>query len=402
MTPLAGHIRRRSPVRSASVALLLAGLGGAGADVLVGQDTSRQSVLPLGLADAGSGLSSGRGGSSAFQSAGATIHINAGSGLLSNPTALAAFNRAANDWEQYLADPVTINIDANLAPLGTGILGQTGSPEFSAGFNVIRNQMVADNAGGPLSALTGSLPTATGYSPVLPATGSWTFQPTLYATAANLAALGFDLSTVLGSAAHASITFSSTYAFDYDRSDGIGSGLFDFEGVAIHEIGHALGFISEMDYVDGIQAGGTGAHVAWSTPWDLFRFQQTGANPSDLSQFNTFQRNLTPGVNTVCDTIASLYGSTAEMRTSTGANTGDGRQASHWLDQSISGSYPGVMLPALAPGQQVDIGINDLVVLDAIGWNVNYGILAVPEASTWSAGTVLGALVLWQWRRRRA
>ncbi|MBK7264236.1 MAG: hypothetical protein IPI03_21390 [Rubrivivax sp.] len=43
------------------------------------------------------------------------------------------------------------------------------------------------------------------------------------------------------------VQFNSNYAFDHDRSNGIGSGQFDFVGIAAHEIGHALGFVSGVD-----------------------------------------------------------------------------------------------------------------------------------------------------------
>jgi hypothetical protein len=400
LKPFQFPFARRLPGPATRVTLVLSlGLGVGGYPILA-QESLRSSLLQLDLEGAPGPGSGGHGGSSSLGSAGATIQITPGSGLTSNPTALAAFNRAAAQWEQYLADPVTITISANLAPLGANILGQASSQQLFTSFNAARNLIVSDNAAGPLASLTSSLPTAAGYSPFLPATGNWSFEPTLYATAANFAALGVDVGSVLGSTPYASITFSSDFAFDYDRSNGIGGSLFDFEGVAIHEIGHALGFISEMDFVDQVGLNAPGSHVAWSTPWDLFRFQQSGANPNSLSQFNTFQRNLDPASATVNDTLVSLYGSTMEVATSTGVSTGNGDQASHWLDPHLSGIYPGVMLPSVSPGQQLDIGLNDLIVLDTIGWNVNYGAFAVPEPRTWSAGIAVAAIVLRQWRRR--
>jgi hypothetical protein len=42
----------------------------------------------------------------------------------------------------------------------------------------------------------------------------------------------------------ASITFSSNFAFDFNPTDGIASGKYDFTAVAVHELGHALGFVS--------------------------------------------------------------------------------------------------------------------------------------------------------------
>jgi hypothetical protein len=343
--------------------------------------------------------SDSRGGASSLTSAGSAIQISAGSALAGNSVALAAFNRAADQWEQFLADPVQITISANLASLGPGILGQASSVQLSTGFNVIRNQMVSDNSTGPFASLTAALPTAATYGVTLPSTGGWTTEPTMYATAANLAAMGFDITGFLPDGSHASITFSSDFGFDFDRTDGIDPGLFDFEGVALHEIGHALGFISEMDYVDSVQGGSGRPAIARTTPWDLFRFSATGSNPSNLSQFGSMPRNLDPSQATVNDSISSFLGSNPEVPTSTGINTGSGYQASHWLNQAALGYYPGAMLPTLAPGQRIDIGLNDLIVLDTIGWDVNYA--ALPEPGTWAAMAFMGGLGLWHRTSRR-
>ena len=45
-------------------------------------------------------------------------------------------------------------------------------------------------------------------------------------------------------------TFSSAFSFDFNPDDGVTAGQMDFIGVAIHEIGHALGFISGVDTYD--------------------------------------------------------------------------------------------------------------------------------------------------------
>lgn len=76
----------------------------------------------------------------------------------------------------------------------------------------------------------------------------------------------------------AKITFNSDFTWDFDPSDGINSGAIDFVGVAIHEIGHALGFISGVDVLD-INAGAANANdFQYVSPLDLYRFSTDSYN----------------------------------------------------------------------------------------------------------------------------
>jgi len=82
---------------------------------------------------------------------------------------------------------------------------------------------------------------------------------------ANAKALG--LRAANDPASDGNITFSSNFSWDFDRSNGISGGTFDFFGVAAHEIGHLLGFVSGVDTVD--IAGGNGPFA----PLDLENFR---------------------------------------------------------------------------------------------------------------------------------
>jgi hypothetical protein len=72
------------------------------------------------------------GGGSAWALGSFSIQINAGPGLSDNPDALAAFERAAQEWESRIFSPITIYIDADLgstdqngATFPTNVIGET-------------------------------------------------------------------------------------------------------------------------------------------------------------------------------------------------------------------------------------------------------------------------------------
>jgi len=309
------------------------------------------------------------------------IVINPGSALSSNPQALAAFNRAAVQWEALFSDPVTVTIDANLISIAdSNVLGQASSVELFDFFNTVRGLMIAD--AGPTEPALAFLPTAAQFSAYIPPGFSFftsAGQPVILGSKANFKALGYNaanLDTLFG-ASDANIEFNSNFTFDYDNSDGVTSGTVDFESVAAHEIGHALGFLSIVDRVDTLVGSSqTGAIAPFTL--DLFRFR-TADQPTSLADFTLTPRSLLPQ-------DPSLWSDFfADYNFSTGVAVGDGRQASHWKDDVITGSYIGLMDPTLTSGVIAPITQADIRALGYIGWNV------VPEAST-AAAASLGAL----------
>jgi hypothetical protein len=318
------------------------------------------------------------------------IQIIPGSNLAANPAALAAFNRAALQWEARISNPITVTINADLAPLGAGILGSASSTMFTGGYNLIRNAVAAqatslDEAAD--DAITGFLPTSSTFTATMPTGFSLTGN--ILATRANLKALGF---TALGDFDDASITFSSNFGFDYDNSDGVGAGLFDFESVAAHEIGHALGFVSSVDDIDFLISQNQTAAISLTT-LDLFRFVDggIGVDPVDAATFGTATRNLVPGATAITDFGTDQWGIGSEFLMATGVSNGDGRQASHWKDNLGIG----LMDPTLAPGSVVPLTEADFRALDLIGWNI----AAIPETSSVLLSALAGICLL---RRRRS
>jgi hypothetical protein len=306
--------------------------------------------------------------------AGMIINLNPDIGLAANSAALAAFQRAANAWTSRFSDNFTVNINAGLADLGNpSIIGQANSTLLQAGYTTIRTGLVADAANEAGNAIVASLPTAGQFTASVP--NGVTLDGSVVLTQANANALGFGVNF----GPDGQITFNSTFNFDFDSSDGVTLGLVDFETVAAHEIGHVLGFISAVDFID---AGLTAAPL---TPFDLFRFGAAQV-PTNAAQFTTNPRNLVPG------SSAFFSDSVLSWAVSTGLSLGDGRQASHWKDDSLTGSFIGIMDPSLASGVVRQITLADLRTFDLIGYD------AVPEPTT----TVLigsGLLMLLAWRR---
>ncbi|MBS0361590.1 MAG: NF038122 family metalloprotease [Proteobacteria bacterium] len=358
----------------------------------------------------------------------ATIVLNNIGGVDPGTAAFDEFTTAANFWGSVITTNVTINLNVGFQHLGANVLGQTSSTVGTVSTASVETQLglvsshdtvdtsaVAHlptlNSSGALSVYTANGTSAGvvnfGATPTLDNNNS-NNNTEMKITSANAKALGYFVpaSTVDGT-----IDFSSDFAFDFDPTNGISANQVDFLGVALHEIGHALGFNSGVDVLDTSVRPFDNQNAVYGTTLDLFRYADTGPGGAAALTWD-------PGV-------ASYFsldgGATGLCGFSTGSVHGDGWQASHWQRLGAGGGPCGIMDPAVTFGQQDAVSAYDLDAIDAIGWNLSidpgktsgfidtsqiqqmFGNIAytVPEPATWALLIVGFGLTGGALRRRR-
>ena len=356
-------------------------------------------------------------------SAGPTINLIDIGGVTGSP-AEEGFRIAAKYWESVLTNNAVINFQVGYAPLPPHVLGSTSSnlaqyvpvnAYYSAlaatGTSALDAQALANLS--PLSG-TGSLAvripdyldpaTLSGVAPsgTRIAPDGTNISATIALSTANVKALVGGLTGVVDGR----IQFSSDFAFDFNPSNGISAGKYDFIGVAVHEMGHALGFLSAAD--DFNYSVGPDFPVDdywWGYGMDMFRYSAPGVLDWTFGTSSYF--SLDGGVTPYLDG----YFSTGEVY-------GDRWQASHWKNPGACVDFRGIMNPYICNGMTDAVSGLDLALFDAIGWNTSVDVtahpdyhfttaqmfraFAVPEPESWTlmfAGLGLMAAVM---RRRRA
>lgn len=316
----------------------------------------------------------------------------------------AGFQTAADFWSSKFNDDIVVNLEIGMSSnLGSSTLGGA-TPQFVLGpYLGFRAAVVADATSQDDFLYSTNLPTGSAFSVYINRTsnnpnGSLSATPYVDAdgdanntnvrlASANAKALGLIAGNDV--ALDAKIEFNTSFTFDYDRTNGIASNAFDFIGIAIHEIGHALGFFSGVDILDQNGSSNFGDdQYTWVSPLDFTRFSSAsrtaGANIDWTADGRSKYFSVDGGNTVAVDNAWSL-----------GVKFGDGRQASHWKDNLGLG----IMDPTFAPGELGIVTNLDLRAFDIIGFNST----AVPEPTSFAIfGAVVATLGLAPRKRRKS
>ena len=281
------------------------------------------------------------------------------------PTAIEAFKRAVNQWEALIQSHLTLVIDVDFGPTLFGssfaddVVSSTEAQvlEGNALYPAVQSELLSRAFEPESIALYNALP-----AKAVPTTQG--MSTGIAASTATLRALELidqtadpagDLSSF---GLPPAIALNSKFKFDFDSTDGIAPDQLDFEAIVSHEIGHILGFISSV---------GQGEMGSTADPqpsiWDLFRIRPDAVK----SGFTTAQRILTAGGE------QSFFEGDTAVSLSTGhpdGSGGDGRQPSHWKDDTLSGEYLGIMDATIGLGDHYSITANDTTALKTIGYQV--------------------------------
>ncbi len=288
--------------------------------------------------------------------------------LVFNPTTSlpAAAATALKVIEQYVeaqfTDPITVTINFAFAPLSPGVLGATSSSYANVTWPNTRtaliNGMDADDVIQLLVPPGATIPVRyDGNSATV------TNETRVFVTIANYRA---TVGTISGTAA--SMTFNSTFNWDYTPPVFEVGGTYDFVSVIVHEVGHALGFTSGADF-----------RTNDMEMLDIYRFQRSDGtgdyNPDTFEEFTTTARMVdlnAPG--TSDDVNSDLI--TVEYQMSDGSPN----QASHFHDQSPPFAIMDPTIGSLQTFYPNFFRTADLTMFDAIGYDYPHFNTTCPAA----------------------
>lgn len=280
-----------------------------------------------------------------------TINLINTGGVEEGTAAFTGFRAAADYWQSMFSDNVTLTFNVGFSSQGFAAttLGSTSSASGNKATTQWKTALTADAT----TALDASVVSN------LPNVGNTMVNLN------NTVQKAIGIYTGNANTIDATIRFNSARAFDFDTRDGFATIASDFVSVAVHEMGHALGFTSAV--------GTNTTNNSRPSNTDLFRYKN-GA------------WNITYGG----DPYFSIDGGATEFLGRADFSAGpDGFQTSHWkeglrIHDGVSctillEAQIGILDPTGGLCQEGIVTAQDLAIFDALGWNLKTDILTQPN-----------------------
>jgi hypothetical protein len=252
----------------------------------------------------------------------------------------AAFGTATQAISSYIASPLTLSIDVSWGQAGAAgaatKITSTGAA-MSVNYPLAALSYAQTLSSLKFSALTSGNTLAQAALAALPKATVDSSRNFMF-TVAEAKALGLVGSSYAGYGGYDGyIGFGgSSTGYFYTPAGKTGS-TDDFVGIAEHEITEVMGRIT-----------GIGSGLPYLTPLDLFRYSSAGVNTVSTAKYNTAYFSLDGGRTALDYFNTTGYG-----------------DYSDWTPGSITNSFDYIG----SPGTTRTLTGNDLMLLDAIGWN---------------------------------
>ncbi|MGB5631991.1 MAG: NF038122 family metalloprotease [Waterburya sp.] len=263
---------------------------------------------------------------------------------------ILGFEMAGEIWSQYLTDDVSLSIHVEMLDMPSDAIGGAMPAIVSKKYDKFMKKLKRDILSAEDTVAYDNLLDSKSYSKDI--NGLTINDDKMMLTRANGKALNLKVGKLYGGLdAYIQMDSNASWSYDFLRNNNPNPNQYDFLSVAMHELGHALGFISGVD----------SNIYSKSFSLDMFRYSEASFNQGiyDFS-FGTEGYFSIDGGQTSIAEFSRGQGS---------SNNPDGYnyQASHWADTQDMG----IMNPIINQGEFVNISTTDLLAMDVIGWDIN-------------------------------